>query len=375
MEAAKKNSLKTTEQPLTLPPETNAEVPITSITNVAVNALPEKSPVADKPQHEWGKVVVLVGTSTAGKTSIISELLKHKPGMVERGFDLALTSVPLNYLNKHHSEDMAFLGSVIEPTKDDVGNSSYLLSYIDPPGKEPNFKTGVSEKDKERYQEVVTRLCSILLEAIPGDTSEKYAHSIVTCMMDDVILESKSGHFVACDILEINEIALNTLKMQLPNVQFALVYVPFQTLAERVITRNNEAISSGDLGNARTGAFPLEQFAKLFRPRNDSDSDNEIVQRLTLGEVNHAIDTVFENSKAFLTLHNPKGLDLLEKDTARIRSIILAKFGFEEGDDADKVVELTPSFKGYHMLISTAQGEKSKSEVVQDAIKQILYKH
>jgi hypothetical protein len=374
MDVSKKDSLVTTEKPFTIHPESNLEVSLTAVTNVAVKVLAEEEHVAEKLPHEWGEVVVLVGTSTAGKTSIISELIKQKPEIIERGIDSAWVSIPLNYLNKNHSKEMAFLERMIEPTKDDIGNYGYILSYIDPPGREPKFKKDVSVREKEQYQEVVKRLNDSLCEGIPGDTSEKYAHSIITCMMDEIILEAKQGRPIACDILQVNEVALETLKIQLPSVKFALVYVPFQTLAERVITRNNEAISEGNFGNARPGVFPLEQFTKLFRPRNESDLDSEIVQKLTLGQVKHAIDTVFENSKTFLESHSPESLDRLEKDTALSRSIILAKFGFKEGDDADKVVELTPSYKGYHMLINTAHGEKSKLEVVQEAVKQILVK-
>lgn len=364
----------TPEQPLKPPTEINLGTPLTSITNVAVKTLPEKGCITEKPKHEWGDVVVLVGTSTAGKTSIISELIKQKPEISERGIDLAWASVPMNYLNKNHEQEMAFLKSVIEPTKDDTQNSNYLLTYVDPPGKEPHFKKEVSIEEKEQYQQVVKKLNDALIIAIPGNSSEEYANSIVNCMMDEIILDAKQGRPTACDILQVHDVALETLKIQLPSVKFALVYVPFQTLAERVIIRNNEAISEKNLGNARPGVFPLEQFTKLFRPRNDNDLDSEIVQKLTLGEVNHAIDTVYENGKTFKNTYDPESLDQFEKDTVLSKRIIFEKFGFKEGDDSNKMVELTPSYKGYHMLINTASVEKSKSEIIQDAIKQILFK-
>ncbi|MBA3958128.1 MAG: hypothetical protein H0X51_07035 [Parachlamydiaceae bacterium] len=370
MDVSRKDHLTTTEKTFTLHPE----VSLTSVTNVVVKVLTEetKSHVAKKPPPKWGEVVVLVGTSTAGKTSIISELVKQKPEMIERGIDSAWVGIPLNYLNKHHPEEMAFLEKVIEPAKDDIENYGYILSYVET-GREPKFKTGVSVKEKDQYQEVVKKLYDSLCKGIPGDTPEKYAQSIITCMMDEIILESKQGRPIACDILQVNEVALETVKIKVPSVKFALVYVPFQTLAERVIKRNNKALSEGNFGDARPGVFPLEQFTKLFRPRNDSDLDSEIVQKLTLGEVKHAIDTVFENSKTFLKSTN-QSLDELEKKTVHLRGIILERFGFKEGDDPNKVVELTPSYKGYHMLINTARGDKSKSEVVQEAVKQILVK-
>ena len=55
------------------------------------------------------------------------------------------------------------------------------------------------------------------------------------------------------------------------------------------------------------------------------------------------------------------------------RSIILERLGFKEGDDLNKVVELAPNYKGYHILINTAQTNKPKSEAVKEAVNQIVY--
>ena len=279
---------------------------------LAAKVSDEKSPIA---KHEWGEVVVLVGNSSVGKTSIIDELIRQKPGMIQHGIDFAWTNVPLNYLNKFHPSDMAFLRTTIAPTKDEINNPGYLLNYIDPPGGKKstlNFKKGITFNEKKQCEAVLERLLKSLYKALPGQNSEEYAHSIVTRMMDEVIFESKQGRPVALDILQIHEVALKRLEKEIPSVKIALVYVPFQTLAERVITRNNEA-AKGDAGNAHLGVFPLEQFTKLFRPRNHTDLENDTVQTLTFSEAQHAIDTLIENSIDFLRLHNPESVSFSKR--------------------------------------------------------------
>ncbi|HEV8052495.1 MAG TPA: hypothetical protein VGP47_08370, partial [Parachlamydiaceae bacterium] len=133
MNVSDKQNLTKTEQSVPLHTgisEIHTKDSKNSIPDLAKKALTEASHVANKPQHEWGEVFVLVGTSTAGKSSIIYELIKQNPEMVERGVDLAYVSIPFAYLNKHHPKEMAYLESMIEPTKDEIGNTSYLVNYV-----------------------------------------------------------------------------------------------------------------------------------------------------------------------------------------------------------------------------------------------------
>lgn len=341
-----------------------AKAPVVAI---ATRALAGQSHVAENPEHEWGEVVVLVGTSTAGKSTIISELLKQKPGMVEHGGDLAMVNIPLAYLKKEHPEDMAYLRRVIEPTKKDSSYSfDYILDYVCS-GRKPNFKEGIPSEEQSRYESVIKKLQESVFKAIPPE-------NINSLMMDEILIASKRGDPVVFDILNVNDVAQHALGMEHPSIKLALVYVPFQTLAERVIIRNNEAVAAHKFEDVRPGLFPLEQFTELFRPAKNPD--DQVVQILTLREVDHAIDTVFESGLSFLKEHDPEllaGRDP-QQEKAASRRKILEKFGFSEGDDPDKVVALTPSYKGYHTLINTAQKGKSKSEAAQDAVSQILSK-
>ena len=328
-------------------------------------AVAEQSHNAENPQHQWGEVIVLIGTSSVGKSSIISELIKQKPGMIEHGIDLAVVNIRLTFLNTNQPEEMAFLRQVIEPTEMDIKSPGHILDYILADTK-PNFKAHISSKDRARYAEAVQKLKRLLLPQISKDILVKH-------MMDQIMIDSKRGSPVVCDALQIKEIVEHTFTKHHSSIKFALIYVPFQTLAERVKGRNDEALAKRDFLNAVPGLFPLEQFTKIFRPKRD---DNDVVvQKLTFKEVDYAIDTVYESAKAFWEKYDPTELERrdLQKEKTESRTKILKKLGFKEGNEPGKAVELTPRFKGYHILINTAQTNKPKAESIQESI-ELLFK-
>ena len=63
-----------------------------------------------------------------------------------------------------------------------------------------------------------------------------------------------------------------------------------------------------------------------------------------------------------------------EKEKIETKAKVLKKLGFQEGDSSETIVELTPRFKGYHILINTARTDKPKGEAVQESVSDILFK-
>ena len=59
-----------------------------------------------------GEIIVLLGTSTAGKTSIIKALKQIEPERIEHGIDLACRQSCLDYIEFVYPEDYRFLQSV-----------------------------------------------------------------------------------------------------------------------------------------------------------------------------------------------------------------------------------------------------------------------
>src|SRR3990167_6482930 len=59
--------------------------------------------------HQMGDVVVLVGTSTAGKTSHVKALKQLEPDRVEDSIDLRMAAACLNLLKHYCPSEVAFL--------------------------------------------------------------------------------------------------------------------------------------------------------------------------------------------------------------------------------------------------------------------------
>lgn len=220
-----------------------------SVDKLGHHALEEQLHVAEKPQHEWGDVIVLIGTSSAGKSSIISEVMQQKPGTIEHGVDLDCVNIPMAFLHENHPEEMEYFQRVIEPTEMEVNYPGYIIDYIT--SKEPTFKSDVSLEDKNAYGEIFKKVNESLLTEIPGD-------KLIPLMLDQVVTHSKQAKQVIFDTILINEVAQHILLNKHPSITYVLVYVPFQSLAERVVRRNDEAVREGDLNNLNFGFISLK---------------------------------------------------------------------------------------------------------------------
>lgn len=360
--------------------KTSSTNPTTPLKSIGIKALAEENHVAQNFPRAWGEVIILVGSSTAGKTSIISELIKQKPGMKDLGNDSTWAQdLPLKYLYKNHPDKMKFLESILEPTNND--DHRYLYTYIDfDPNKrrEPNFKIDV-DVDIGKYEETVAFLNAVILEKFPMEVEFELSH--IAYMMEEITVKFNKGKLIACDILQVNAKALEILTDQIPSAKIALVYLPFKELAERIIQRNNEAIKNKDFENGRPGIFPLMQFARLFNPVELMDNSNSIDDfeeiTLTFKEVKEIIEKVLENSKNFLKSSKSgtdleEALDVLEKRSTAEKNIIFQRFGLSENDADDKLLRLVPNYTKYDTIINTTAIEGiSQADSVQRSVEKI----
>ena len=89
-----------------------------------------------------------------------------------------------------------------------------------------------------------------------------------------------------------------------------------------------------------------------------------------------SFDLTFDSGKTFLEEHAQnrlKGRDLeLEKNEKKAQ--ILKELGFAKEDGYDKIVELTPRFKGYDISINTEFVNKSRTEAIKESVQNILFK-
>jgi len=294
-----------------------------------------------EPIH--GEVVLLIGTSTAGKSSIISGLIQHESRFLETGVDQAGVRILLEFFEKHHPDEMQHFKEIL-----DINEPGLILDMI-VGGLPPTFNNKATPSDKEQFSQEVQKMKATYDNYFPPDSDGPWA-MLENMMLDEVLLHAKSGTPVIFD-----------------------AYCPFQDLSARVINRNKEAVASGNPGDVRAGVFPLEQFAALFKPK-ESDED-PVIQTISKKDAEEAVGTLFDLSVQFQKDHSPirlEGKDLLKERETKIQAI-LSKLGFEQDDPPDKVSELTPRFNGYNIIINTSAPGVSREESVQRSVEQILF--
>jgi len=318
-----------------------------------------------EPIH--GEVVLLIGTSTAGKSSIISGLIQHESRFLETGVDQAGVRILLEFFEKHHPDEMQHFKEIL-----DINEPGLILDMI-VGGLPPTFNNKATPSDKEQFSQEVQKMKATYDNYFPPDSDGPWA-MLENMMLDEVLLHAKSGTPVIFDALKTDSIATHVLFRD-PAVKpkIVLVYCPFQDLSARVINRNKEAVASGNPGDVRAGVFPLEQFAALFKPK-ESD-DDPVIQTISKKDAEEAVGTLFDLSVQFQKDHSPirlEGKDLLKERETKIQAI-LSKLGFEQDDPPDKVSELTPRFNGYNIIINTSAPGVSREESVQRSVEQILF--
>lgn len=326
-------------------------------------------------------VVVLVGGSSAGKSSIIAALQNLDKRMVEAGCDLTGSNAIYEFMEANHKSfgvtqsDWEHFHTVLVPRK----NNWHIHEAVAKGGGEDpanyGFKSGASAQDQKRALETAGKLQA------PVDT---YARYVGNCaddfVLNSVLEQAMSGNNVTFDMCDFDKIAKHPLS-QFTHVKSVFVYCPFGKLTERVAERNRKALTGEfDASEIRAGAFPLMQYAELVRPKQEGDSDEEVVDTVTLEVVERDFEAAFDAGVEVLR-QTPEGRIELSKigarelaaNKAREKEDLLAAFGFTKSDPRDKPLQLVPR-RRYDLCIDTSSPQlgSTVAERVNTAAKRIL---
>lgn len=324
------------------------------------------------PQLWKGRVVVLAGGSSAGKSTIVNALKSLDKGMVEEGSDLTGANFIYDFMEKNHErfevtdEDWKHLHSVLVPRKD---NWHIHEAVGKEPGTKPDafdFKRGISKEDQDRAIKTAAALREPVLEF-----AERTSKMIDHIVMDKILEHAKIGKNAVFDILDIDKVLEHPISKQ-TNIMTVLVYCPFAKLTERLAERNRKALSGEiDLSEVRAGVFPLLQYSELVRARQLIDQNKDVIDTTTRKSVSDDFDTNFNAGIAILK-QTPEGiaeLSRMEKESggleakrAREKQILLKNFGFSESDPPNKIIDLVPR-KKYDLCIDTSDPSLGKSPV------------
>ncbi|MBU6139995.1 MAG: hypothetical protein KGP29_00355 [Proteobacteria bacterium] len=276
------------------------------------------------PSQTNAPIVFLVGTSTAGKSTICDKILLQDAGahtckiwgndsQFDRNLNACRELLSGNqkfeevkqYLGETLNEFDVFVpmigGSFIGRSKD--GNQTlHLLREGDlAPLEEEEFERNLAdfmEKTEGRYDPKALRIIRELAQENPRDFREVASFgglSLNDQIVEEAIRNSQQGVATILDVIPPIESFTDRLREmghECP-VHIALIHVPLDKLTKRMEKRNEDAMSEGgNPNNRRDGLFPHDQYGQLF----GASDDGEQVGRLSAKSIHEAVEKFGEEN-------------------------------------------------------------------------------
>jgi chloramphenicol 3-O-phosphotransferase len=361
-------------------------------------------------QYGEGKIFVLLGHSTAGKTSIIQELKKAHPEWIESGGDLYFPTQTALDLKKRAPSLYETLSKALEDRY--IG----LALFSD---KEPEWKSGISKVVQQEARkaleegrkirsssesidaDTVKRLEPKLYErmakalehpeiaiAIFGNSRPRWKQNISDSVKQDAqkaLEEAKNkareGYFPLYDeeLEKKMEEEVIALAMQGKSVIFdpynektflarmveknnfvalkmGLTYCPFRELAKRVMQRNINALQAGKFSDFRPPLAPLQQFCDFYKKAEPGDT---ILDTLYREEVEKVFEDAFTQQAKHLETEDTKAFaDFLHQHDA-LKKSLLEKLWFSDTNTTK--VDIAHCRKGISYLFNTVVMKPAES--------------
>jgi hypothetical protein len=315
-------------------------------------------------RRSWsGSVIVLVGGSSAGKSTIVNALKSFDKGMMEEGSDLTGANFIYEYMKKNHerfgvsNEEWEQLHSVLVARNNHWHIHEAVSLEMEANVDAYDFNPGVSVVDQERAMRTAKALNGPVCEF--AKRTSKMVDNIV---MDKVLEHAKKGQNIVFDLLDVDKVIDHPISEH-AYIKSILVYCPFGKLAERLAERNRKAFSGEiDLSEVRAGVFPMLQYSELVRARQLSDHDKDVIDIVTRERVENDFNAAFNAGIEVMkrTLDGQKKLARMRDEPGglsakreREKQILLSAFGFTEKDALEKSIELVAR-KKYDLLIDTS---------------------
>jgi hypothetical protein len=327
--------------------------------------------------------LLLLGSSTAGKTTLSNRLMADDSSLINRGIDITCgeewNKKFLNFVTAQSKK----LGKEVE------NDWKYLLSVRNPKCYVANvlegfFADGLGVEDQKKAQAAAERVKSAFIgNKMPLDNffESNFGHHN-TYLLNDVLEKLENGESVVFDVVDKKNMAGHPLTLR-PELTKLLVHLPIKTLSERIEGRNANAKKNDQPNEERNGIFPFEQYLNFFGPRENEPS-GDVVEIITKKDVLHIFDKHFPhvdafdeyqmtNNKLHPQLHNfalknnldPEDLNpvniinIKEKHKETNKNKLLTGFGFSPNDADTEKRELVP--KVPHDYLVSTENKKAPS--------------
>jgi ABC-type iron transport system FetAB ATPase subunit len=305
--------------------------------------------------QDKGEIIILLGTSTSGKSTLLKKVREINPGLDDCGLDLLLMREIAHEMKEKYPEHYSNLRQII--SHDTIGNviegDNFRIQCAD-----------VSDKRKKRALKSAKHM---------RDAERKYQHETTVArqrqesltryyrILDDISQKLVSGAKIILDTQSSK--IIEDLKKKRLNItlKHGIIFCSLKMLSQRITRRNALAYQMGEISNFRVGS-PLWQYAMLYKPREKETEP--ILETLSREDAENAFETHFKvplkkdiEASILENLHAQK----LDKKT------FLHVLGFTS--PAIQRVEITPRYPYYSFIIDTT---KEEGRSAYDATKTVL---
>lgn len=260
-----------------------------------------------------GEIFLLTGSSSAGKTSIIN-LFSKETGAEPLGADEYDDMI---FFKKRYPDDYKILKNVIS-------DESEILRAIFT-GKLPELPEDsiVTSEEQESADAYIASLRD-------SDFAQHFSEALMEDHFKTILEAARAGKTIILDTLHTKPF-FNFLREEnyTDKVTHLMIYLPLETLVERVKVRNRDPSNHRDIG------MVLNDFQRLYRPRESIDEP--VVDTIT----RETIMGIYEDNEAALRSERERGFRPCPRDE------YLKLFGFTDGvDNVEITSTLNARFSG-----------------------------
>lgn len=238
--------------------------------------LQRENPKLDNLLHRYGRapIIILIGTSTAGKSTVIEPIKAKYPRLKDYSVDIMCYRSQADIIQRYLPQTYDALRSVL-------GHEKIVPVAL---GDEVKFTDSGAQDAADLLRNIWNRTGA---DPVGFDRIgfEKALIDMWDQNNEGLIYDSMMGIPVILDTVKYSHLQSLYGSTFFAETHIMITFCPLAELSNRLTGRNEAAKANGESSNIRSGSA-LKQFAELYRPRKNKDEP--ILQVLTRKECTDA---------------------------------------------------------------------------------------
>ncbi|MCH9612926.1 MAG: hypothetical protein S4CHLAM102_14260 [Chlamydiia bacterium] len=296
-------------------------------------------------RHLTGEVIVIVGTSTAGKTSIMNAFKQLAPEFTVGEGDRWGEKEDLNLLREYFPNQLSTLAHYF-PLQ--------VLPRVIYSGQRP-WKKEIDPEEAKTIERLILHLKQQVC-ALPVSKIAPFDRAADLGLFDHAFEHARRGGNIIIDALAIEGFAKHAMwRRYNGHLTVALAYCPFSILPKRIAQRNQQAVETGELTERRIGTFPFCQFSNLYVGQKEKPMPSPSLEIITRSEASRIYTQHYDQwIEANQTADAPLSATLTSVAAKKEKcATFLFNLGFTDGVDQISILPHRLGF--YHTLLNTGK--------------------